>query len=636
MTTEEFIKKAKKIHGDKYDYSKVNYVDKRIKITIICPIHGEYQDTPQRHLSGFTCPKCREEERRLIREKEFIEKATKIHNGKYDYSKVKYINSNIPVTIICPIHGEFQQAPANHLTGKGGCAKCAIISSAGKNRKYDRESFINKAREIHGDRYDYSKVEYVNISTHVTIICPIHGEFKQRPLEHLKGYGCRKCSSEYKKSAIEEFIKRAREVHGNKYDYSKVNYVDSKTKVIIICPVHGEFEQLLHDHLKGDGCKKCQTTEKFIEKARKIHGDKYDYSKVEYINSYTPVTIICPIHGEFQQTPKGHLSGCGCKMCDIDSRKTTKEEFIRKAREIHGDKYDYSKVEYVNCYTPVTIICPIHGEFQQKPRCHLAGHGCKKCSTEKRIEMISLTTEEFIRRAKEVHGDKYDYSKSVYTGYDEKITIICPVHGEFQQRVSSHLEGNGCNLCICDAKRLTKDKFVELAREVHGDRYDYSKVEYTNNKSKVTIVCPIHGEFEQTPNSHLRGAGCPSCSNSRLEDQMEEFLSKNNIKYFHGKTWDWLTYSSYQYVDFYLPDYNIVIECQGIQHFESIEFFGGEKGLIYNQERDKNKRDLCEKHGIKVAYFSNLSTETEKYQYPYKVYEDEYKLFKEELNLIIN
>lgn len=117
---------------------------------------------------------------------------------------------------------------------------------------------------------------------------------------------------------------------------------------------------------------------------------------------------------------------------------------------------------------------------------------------------------------------------------------------------------------------------------------------------------------------------------------MEEILSKNNIKYFHGKTWDWLTYSSYQHVDFYLPDYNVVIECQGIQHFESIDFFGGEDGFKYRLERDKNKKDLCEKHGIKVVYFSNLSTETEKYQYPYKVYEDEYKLFKEELNLIIN
>ena len=182
-------------------------------------------------------------------------------------------------------------------------------------------------------------------------------------------------------------------------------------------------------------------------------------------------------------------------MCDVDSRKITKDMFLSKAKEIHGDKYDYSKVNYVDYHTPVTIICPIHGEFQQTPLDHLRSD-CKKCSTEKRAEMISLTTEEFIKRAREVHGDKYDYSKSVYTGYNNKITIICPVHGEFEQRASSHLEGYGCNLCICDAKRLTKDRFVELARKVHGDKYDYSKVEYTNNKSKVTIVCPIHGEFE--------------------------------------------------------------------------------------------------------------------------------------------
>ena len=163
------------------------------------------------------------------------------------------------------------------------------------------------------------------------------------------------------------FIEHAREVHGDKYDYSKVNYINSTTEVTIICPVHGEFKQKPIFHLQGCGCKKCSskkyTTEKFIEAARNIHGDKYDYSKVDYVDCFTDVTIICPVHGEFQQTPHIHLQGAGCSECSGHKRYTT-ETFIAAARKVHGDKYDYSKVEYINSYTEVTIICPNHGEFK--------------------------------------------------------------------------------------------------------------------------------------------------------------------------------------------------------------------------------------------------------------------------------
>ena len=312
-----------------------------------------------------------------------------------------------------------------------------------------------------------------------------------------------------KTDKTKEFIAKAKAVHGDKYDYSKVNYVDCNTKVTIICPSHGEFEQAPRTHLSGRGCPDCakqrMTTEEFIEKAKKVHGDKYDYSKVKYVNKDTKVTIICPTHGEFEQNPRSHLTGQGCPACG-GSRKVTTEEFIKKARKVHGDKYDYSKVDYVNNNTKVTIICPTHGEFEQKPSGHLTGRGCPYCSGKKK-----LTTEEFIEKARKVHGDKYDYSKVNYVDSNTKVTIICPTHGEFEQIPYLHYSGGGCPSCSGN-KKLTTEEFVERARIVHGDKYDYSKVKYVDSNTKVTIICPTHGEFEQTPFAHLLGQGCPVCN----------------------------------------------------------------------------------------------------------------------------
>jgi hypothetical protein len=144
------------------------------------------------------------------------------------------------------------------------------------------------------------------------------------------------------------------------------------------------------------------------------------------------------------------------------------------------------------------------------------------------------TTEEFIRRAKKVHGDKYDYSKVEYKGTHTKVCIICPIHGEFFQTPNNHLHGQGCLACG-GRKQLTKEEFIQKAREVHGDKYDYSKVEYVNKNTKVKIICPIHGEFEQEPNSHLEGKGCPNCYHKTKKykfNLLEEFESEYDFKAF--------------------------------------------------------------------------------------------------------
>ena len=406
----------------------------------------------------------------------------------------------------------------------------------------------------------------------------------------------------------EKFIEKAKNIHGNKYDYSKVVYKGCDVKVIIICPIHGEFEQTPSKHINSKhGCPKCGgslklSTEEFIKRAKEIHRDKYDYSKVNYVNNSTKVCVICKEHGEFWQMPNKHLIGRGCPKCG-GTKKLTKEEFIKRAIEIHGNKYDYSKVEYKNIDEKVCIICPDHGEFFQTPSKHLNGRGCQKCGGS-----VKLSTEEFIKRAKEVHGNNYDYSKVEYVNNNTKVCIICPDHGEFWQIPINHLQGKGCRICGNLYKNMTNKKttaeFIEEARKIHGDKYDYSKVEYVNCETKVCIICPKHGEFWQTPYKHTKVKhGCPFCSSSKMEISIKTLLQNNKIEFEEQKRFDWLGKQS---LDFYLPQYNLAIECQGIQHFEPIEYFGGVKTLENQIKRDKRKYLLCENNSIEILYYSTL------------------------------
>lgn len=310
------------------------------------------------------------------------------------------------------------------------------------------------------------------------------------------------------------------------------------------------------------------------------------------------------------------------------TKKLTKEVFIERAVGIHGKKYDYSKVVYKNLHTKVCIICPVHGEFWQYPADHLNGHGCAKCfNEEKRGKGRQLTTEDFIIRAKEIHGNKYDYSKAIYKKYNEKVCIVCPIHGEFWQTPNEHLSGSGCLRCSYEKrgniKRGTKEAFIEKAKEIHGNKYDYSKVNYETENVKVCIICPKHGEFWQTPHSHLNGRGCPSCNTSHVEDDISSFLIENKINFIlHDRK----TLRNGLELDFFLPTKKIAIECQGLQHFEPVEHFGGIVGYENRLKNDVLKRKMCKDMGIKIVYFSDL----EDFIFPYDVLTDKEKL-KEEI-----
>lgn len=387
----------------------------------------------------------------------------------------------------------------------------------------------------------------------------------------------------------EEFIEQAQAKHGYKFDYNMVEYVNSKTKVKITCPIHGIFEQLPSNHLKGCGCKRCTSksnTTKFIEKANKKHNNFYNYDKTNYIDSGTKVTITCPLHGDFEITPSMHLTGFGCPYC---AGKLNKEIFIERSRKVHGETYDYSKVIYKKNHEKVIITCKIHGDFEQRPSDHMNGKGCPKCKADK----ARNSKEEFIEKAILVHGYEYDYSRVDYKSAMTKVEIGCPKHGWFWQTPNGHLNGDGCKACANEALFMTQEEWLVEAKKIHGEKYDYSLVEYVNSETKVKIICPIHGIFEQRAGSHIRGQGCPKCANnntSKPEQELFDFVKElypsttsNNYKIITPKE-----------LDIYIPELNKAIEFNGLYwHYSKDRFIQGKHAL---------KSNLCRQKGIQLLH----------------------------------
>lgn len=283
----------------------------------------------------------------------------------------------------------------------------------------------------------------------------------------------------------------------------------------------------------------------FTNKAKIIHGDKYDYSLVIDSNRKTKIKIICSIHGEFEQSIDNHLMGKGCNKCG-GSIALDFNRFIEKAKLIHGDKYDYSKVKYINNKVKVAITCPIHGEFEQTPNSHLNGRGCNKCANKQRQNYKKLGVDGFIKKANLIHNNKYEYKINDYLGSDSYLKIICPIHGEFEQRILNHL--------------------------------------YQKN-------------------------GCPKCKESKGETQIAEWLEANNIKYIRQYRFPDCRNIKPLPFDFYLPEINMCIEYQGEQHFRPIKRFGGEEKFKTIVVRDEIKRNYCFNNSINllnIKYNENI------------------------------
>lgn len=272
--------------------------------------------------------------------------------------------------------------------------------------------------------------------------------------------------------------------------------------------------------------------------------------------------------------------------------KRTREEFIFKAIEKHGDKYNYDDVIYNGSIVKVKINCKLHGIFLQSPNSHLVGHGCPGCSS------IKSNTSSFIERAVATHNNYYNYSFVEYKNNKTKIKIICPKHGEFFQSPINHINGQGCKKC--GFRTLTREEFIERANKIHFTTYDYSKLIYNVNE-KLEIICLKHGSFFQKPFTHLSNKGCPQCKESKGERKIRVYLESNGISFIREKKFDKCIYKKSLRFDFYLPDKNLCIEFDGKHHFKNWVV----KNKIYVtleevKKKDQIKNAFCEDNNIKL------------------------------------
>lgn len=472
------------------------------------------------------------------------------------------------------------------------------------NVKLTKEQWVARAVAKYGDKYDYSESEYLNGMAPILIRCRKHnivfrtiaGNFINErtnahcPICYAEMKAEQLLSTAYKNNAkdvriAEDIIKGIKN--------GRLTMSGARKPNIISAPI--DYEKL------------------FFDKVKKMYGDKYDLSKTEYKGYENKVTLICKVHGEFQISPKTLLHGShgrkphGCPICEgiKQPKKNTPESFKSEMKKIYGRKLKFKIPNKVTIYTKITAICKHHGEITHSVEYYKSGKGCEYCSGKKTY------WPDFIKLARQVHGDKYDYSLTeIPKRNSDKITIICPEHGQFRQFAWLHLSGSGCPECVGYPNKKTpeqrKDEFIRKARDLFGDKFDYSKVHYVNNDTNVTLICKEHHiEFETSPDTHLRGSGaCPMCTRSIGEAKIYGYLSRHKIKFFtqhkieHNNP---LCKRQYLVVDFYIPEYKIVIEYNGKQHYQHVEFFHSDGFTLEDQKiRDNTLVDILTSKGIRL------------------------------------
>ncbi len=317
------------------------------------------------------------------------------------------------------------------------------------------------------------------------------------------------------------------------------------------------------------------------------------------------VCIICPEHGEFFQRIDVHKRGSGCPKCCSSGALLNTKEFIIRANKRHAYKYDYSKSIYINTITPLVITCPEHGDFIKLPKHHLQGRACVECGKNKK------SFDSFVESANITHHNKYTYFKDKFFGCTVSTKIQCPIHGIFEQIPSEHLRGSGCKECQYDAKRTAPEQFILSANTIHQYAYDYSMMRYLNNHTKISIICPLHGEFKQTPSNHLAGNGCPTCVGSNGERIINKYLRNRGVIFNPQHVYEHLlgVNGGLLRFDFYLPEFNTCIEYDGKQHFVHIPTFQTVAEYETLKQHDILKTEYCLKHNIelvRIRYDENI------------------------------
>ena len=466
-----------------------------------------------------------------------------------------------------------------------------------------------------------------------------HPDWRAPPARRTgAGAGCNVCGTERSakkqstpdpgESFLEKYPEIAKEWHPTKNGDLTPSDIrgSNSTKVWWKCSVDSEHEWITTPHNRTNpllmtGCARCSgnyspNTEEWIALSKKKFGNKFDYSETEYTRTDENITLVCNVHGEIKIWAGRHLrSPTGCTQCSNEqtgmNQRRSQESVIAAFIEQHGNRYDYSKVEYKGDKHNVLIICRVHGEFWQRAIGHANGLNCNDCMNIEAGLNRRLNREDIIARAIEVHGPKYDYSKFEYETIEDYMVIICPEHGDFVQKVNNHVnQENGCPKCgLIESglnRRITKEEWIERFIVRHGDLYDYSKFKAVLTSEKGTIICREHGEFLQAPSSHAKGHGCSLClkkNQTLVYDFVKEIFSNEEVVYdYRHPDLRFKKSNAKMELDIWLPNLSLGIEYQGEQHYE--EFWQGYVELRENQTlnstlaRDEEKRIACKENEI--------------------------------------
>lgn len=412
-----------------------------------------------------------------------------------------------------------------------------------------------------------------------------------------------------------DFIRRAIDKHGERYIYDLIPEEFKVTDEIpIICKEHGIFHQIARNHVNnGDNCPECARIERnrkltmsfedFVKKEKEVHGDKYEVIKESYGKANDKLKIRCNVCGGiFEQKGTMHLSGRGCPYCHPFPRKLTHKEFVNKLSETHPNLEVLS--EYKGKDEKITVRCKIHDYvYQTTPHRLVQGANCKKCYDDRRGKTRIVPPDVVMENILKIHGDNYTFPNfhEEYRGSHYNVTAICTCGRKFKITVNKLLIGQGCRSCgnkrNGEKHRLTINDFYDRAKKHHNIKYIYPNIEdeYQGWDSVITVICPKHGEFKQIAGIHMSGCGCPKCNESKLEREMNKIFPEAECY----KRFEWLGWLS---LDLYIPDKKIAIECQGYQHFRPSKKFGGEDGFNKRLENDIRKNNLCKENGVRLIY----------------------------------
>lgn len=495
-------------------------------------------------------------------------------------------------------------------------------------REKRKKNFFLKCGEINGSTIDLSDFVYTGSRGRSKCRCKICGYvWEDTPEVLYKRTVCPEC---HKKKQNEETRKvnllkhklKAEKIYKN-HNISDIEfYYDEKSDLMVrfychetYCDgtEHGLQVQTGWHFFKGGGCAKCATnlskaytTEEWVKLAQNKHPE-FTYDKTIYLNKNTKVTVTCAIHGDFLVNPKEFVHGTAyCPKCREEKNHAKfVQKVIKRAQKAHkDDDYIYHPELITKSTEKMGVECKKHGIFWQSIGNHInLGCRCPQCVQEESGEKSRISFDEIVEKARAVHGDKYVYHEDKYVKTMDKTVITCPIHGDFEQTMHNHLAGQGCPKCGAKSGglkiRLTQEEFLERALNEHKyDNFDYSRAVYKSSNEDVEIGCPKHGFFKVNAMRFLNGQGCPVCRLPKLEKEVRNILMDKDVIFESQKRFPkWLGMQS---LDFYLPEYNIAIECQGMQHFKNERGYQDLDNVI---KRDKRKKRLCAENGVKLIYY---------------------------------